>query len=431
MTQTIQNQVTSFFVKSVTSSVTRKKIFYTALVLFVFRLVAHIPAAGINRGALQALFLGSPILSVLDIFSGGTLANFSILALGLTPYINASIVLQLLSTVIPSLELLREEGELGQEKLNQYTRFLTLPLAILQSFAMYALLKSQSILFDLSPIQLVALVATMTAGTMFSIWLGELITEYGLGNGVSFLIFAGIVARLPVSVFRQTSTFEATDLFSTIALVVVGVGIVALIVFVNEAVRHIPIQYARQAVKRVPGASSSFIPLRVNQVGVMPIIFALSLVLIPSFLGQVLSTTKDPNLVRISQDIVRLFNPQSGTYNVMYFLLVVGFTYFYTSVVFNPDKIAGQLQKSGAFIPGIRPGSQTTSYLTYVLNRVTLIGAVFLGLIAILPSLLQQFIGVSNLVIGGTGVLIVVSVVLEITRDIESRLITNRYDKFV
>lgn len=423
------SQIIQFFSKAVKSPDIRKKLLITAGILVVFRLTAHIPAAGIDKSSLQALFMGSPLLSLLDVFSGGTLVNFSIMALGLTPYINASIIMQLLTYVIPSLEELSKEGEFGQEKINQYTRFLTVPLAAMQSFGMYVLLRNQGIIPSLSPLSLIALVATMTAGTMFSVWCGELITEYGISNGISFLIFAGIVARMPVVLGQSLTVISGEDIFKVLIFLVLSVTIVGVIVFMNEATRQIPVSYARR-VGRV-GLSSSYIPLRLNQAGVIPIIFAVSLVLLPSLLGQFLQAASDPRLNQLATKITTVFSPTSIIYNLIYFLLVFGFTYFYTSVVFNPDRISENLQKSGGFIPGIRPGPQTSKYLNGVLNKITLVGAVFLGLIAILPSLFQNMIGVANLAIGGTGILIVVSVVLEMTREMEAQLVMKRYETYL
>ncbi|HJX59148.1 preprotein translocase subunit SecY [Candidatus Woesebacteria bacterium RBG_19FT_COMBO_47_8] len=424
------NSIARFFVKVVKSPDIRKKLLITALILFVFRLVAHIPAAGIDRASLQALFLGSPLLSLLDVFSGGTLANFSIMALGLNPYINASIILQLLTYVVPSLEELSKEGEYGQEKINQYTRFLTVPLAAVQAFGMYSLLHSQGIISVISPLALISLVLTMTAGTIFAVWLGELITEYGFSNGISLLIFAGIVARLPITFFQSATTIQTQDLLKTGAFAIIAAVIVGLIVFMNEAVRQIPISYARRGGKVSPGFSS-YLPLRLNQAGVIPIIFAVSLVLAPTMISQFLSGVTNPQVASFVNFLTTAFNPKSAIYNATYFFLVVGFTFFYTAVVFNPQKISENLQKNGGFVPGIRPGAQTAKYLSFVLNRITLIGAVFLGLIAILPSLFQNVIGVANLAIGGTGILIVVSVVLEITRELESQLVMRRYEGFL
>jgi preprotein translocase subunit SecY len=421
--------IAQFYQKAIKSPDIRRKVVITALILIVFRLVAHIPAAGIDRTSLAALFSGSPLLSLLDVFSGGTLANFSIMALGLNPYINASIILQLLTYVIPSLEELSKEGEFGQEKINQYTRMITVPLAGFQAFAMFSLLRNQNVIPNLSPVAIIALVLTMTCGSMIAVWLGELITEYGIGNGISFLIFAGIVARLPVTFGQSATVIQGEDLLKILAFLVMSVVVVGLIVFVNEATRKIPINYARQKTRL--GAMSSYLPLRLNQAGVIPIIFAVSLVLVPSFLGQFLSGVGNPQIAGIASAIARAFSPQSLVYNVSYFVLVVGFTYFYTAVVFNPEKIAENLQKNGGFIPGIRPGTQTIKYLGSVLSKVTLVGALFLGFIAILPSIFQNFVGIANLAVGGTGILIVVSVVLEISRDLESQLVMKKYDAFI
>lgn len=423
------SSIIQFFIKAAKSPDIRRKLVITGVILVIYRLIAHIPAAGIDQTSLQSLFSGSPLLSLLDVFSGGTLANFSILALGLTPYINASIVFQLLTYVIPKLEELSKEGEFGQEKINQYTRLLSIPLAALQAFGMYSLLRSQDVIPGLSLVPLVALVVTMTAGAIFSVWLGELITEYGISNGVSFLIFAGIVARLPVTLGQSVSIITTQDIFKVLIFILLSVAIVALIVFMNEATRQIPVSYARR-VGRV-GLSSSYIPLRLNQAGVIPIIFAVSLVLLPSLLSQFLSGAGNPKIALLANQVATIFNPTSLLYNVGYFFLVFGFTYFYTSIVFNPERISENLQKSGGFIPGIRPGSQTATYLNQVLNRITMAGAVFLGLIAILPSLFQNVIGVANLAVGGTGILIVVSVVLEMTREIEAQLVMKRYEAFI
>ena len=397
--------------------------------MVVYRLIAHIPAAGIDRTSLQALFQGSPLLSLLDIFSGGTLANFSVMALGLTPYINASIIVQLLTYVVPKLEELSKEGEFGQEKINQYTRFLTVPLAVMQSFGMYTLLRGQGVVPALSPISLLALITAMAAGSMLAIWMGELITEYGISNGISFLIFAGIVARLPITFGQSISVISTEDVFKILIFLVLAVIIVGLVVFMNEAARHIPVNYSRR-VGRV-GPQASYIPLRLNQAGVIPIIFAVSLVLLPSLLTQFLSGMGNVKIAQLAASVSTAFNPNSVLYNVVYFLLVFGFTYFYTSIVFNPERISENLQKSGGFIPGIRPGSQTTKYLSKVLNRITMVGATFLGLIAVLPSFFQGAVGVSNLAIGGTGILIVVSVVLEMTRELEAQLVMKKYETFL
>jgi len=418
--------IRQFLIKVVKSPDIRRKIGITALILFIYRLLAHIPASGVDRASLQAIFSGSPLLSLLDVFSGGTLANFSILALGFNPYITASIILNLLTTVVPALEELQKEGEFGQEKINQYTRFLTIPLAFFQAFAMYVLLKNQGVITELSVFPLISLILTMTAGSMLVVWLGELITEYGVSNGVSFLIFAGIVARLPVTFSQSMSLVQPEDLFRILIFLVISVVMVSVIVFMNEATRRIPINYARRTGRAA--VSSSYLPLRLNQAGVIPIIFAVSLVLLPSFVSQYLSGSSNIKIAQLATGLANNLNPQSFLYNALYFSLVFGFTYFYTAVIFNPEKITDNLKKNGGFIPGIRPGEQTTKYLTKVLNRITLVGATFLGLIAILPSFFQNIIGVANLAVGGTGILIVVSVILEFTRELESQLVMRKYE---
>lgn len=401
----------------------------TAAILVIFRLAGHIPAAGIDRTTLAALFAGSPLLSLLDVFSGGTLANFSILALGLNPYINASIIFQLLGYVVPAIEELQKEGEYGQEKINQYTRLLTVPLAAMQAFGMYALLKGQHVISNLSPIALLTLVITMTAGTVFAVWLGELISEYGFKDGISLLIFTGIVARLPVTLTQSVSVFQSQDIFKIVIFLAISILIVGAVIFMSEAARQIPIHYAKRRTESGLGASS-YLPLRLNQAGVIPIIFAVSLVLLPSLLGQFLANIPNAAVANAAKSISAAFTPQSTIYNVVYFFLVFGFTYFYTAVVFNPEKVAENLQKGGGFIPGIRPGKETEKYLGHVLSRLTIVGGVFLGLVAVLPSLFSNTIGSTNLAIGGTSVLILVSVALQVIREMEGELVMERYEGF-
>lgn len=409
----------------------RRKILLTAFLFIVFRLFAHIPMPGVDRTQLALLFSQNQFLGLLDIFSGGTLVNFSILALGLNPYINASIILQLLTIVFPKLEELSKEGEYGREKINQYTRFITVPLAMVQSIGMYALLKNQNIVSSVDPLTLITTFLTMTAGTILVMWIGELITEFGIGNGISLLIFAGIVGRLPVTLGQTITTITPETIMNVILFVGLSMLVIGATVFVNEATRRIMVQYARRIRgNKVYGGNTSYLPLRVNQAGVIPIIFAVSLVLLPSLAGRFLEQIKNPLAVGFGRVLTGLFNPSSISYNLIYFLLVIGFTYFYTAITFNPKKIADEIQKYGGFIPGIRPGSPTASYLNYILTRITLAGALFLGLIAILPSLAQGTTGVSTLLVGGTGVLIVVSVVLETVKALEAQLVMRNYDEF-
>lgn len=409
----------------------RKKILFTALVLVVFRIFAHIPVSGVNLVQLKALFAQNQLLGLLDIFSGGTLANFSVMALGLNPYINASIIMQLAALVFPKIEELQKEGEAGRQKINQYTRLLTVPLSAVQSIGMFALLKSQGIISPQSPVQIVAFMLTMAAGTMLLVWLGELITEKGVGNGISILIFAGIVGRIPVSLGQTASTTSSQNLFNTIAFGIVSVIVIGLIVVVNEATRQITVYYARRVRgNKMYGGQQTHLPLRLNQAGVIPIIFAVSLVLIPNLFANYLTASSNIALRNIATNITLWFNPNGPIYNIFYFVLVVLFTYFYTAVVFNPKKIADEIQKYGGFIPGIRPGTPTAKYLNYILTRITSAGAIFLGIIAILPSVVRSFTSVQSLVVGGTGILIVVSVVLETIKSVEAQLVMRNYEGY-
>ncbi|HEX8932156.1 MAG TPA: preprotein translocase subunit SecY, partial [Patescibacteria group bacterium] len=401
-------------------------------IFLAFRFFAHVPVAGVNLAQLKNLFASNQFLGLLDIFSGGTLANFSIMALGLNPYINASIIIQLLTMVFPKLEEMQKEGDAGRKKINQYTRFLTIPLAALQAIGMYALLKSQGIIAVLSPVAFISFIITMTAGTMLLVWFGELISEKGVGNGISLLIFAGIVGRFPV-VFGQTiSTATAETSLNLVVFIVLSLLVIAGIIIVNEATRQIPVHYARRMRgNTTTGGQSTHLPLRLNQAGVIPIIFAVSLVLLPSLIANFLRTSTNPFLSNVAQTLNVWFAPTSIVYNSFYFLLVVGFTFFYTAVIFNPKKIAEEIQKYGGFIPGIRPGSPTSKYLNYILTRITLVGAIFLGLIAILPEIARAATGVQTLLLGGTSILIVVSVVLETFKAIEANLVMRNYDTFV
>jgi preprotein translocase subunit SecY len=410
----------------------RRKFLITAFILGIYRLLVHLPVPGVNIAQLQSLFASNQLLGLLDIFSGGTLANFSIMALGLGPYINASIIFQLLTMVVPSLEALQKEGESGREKINQYTRFATVPLAIIQAFGVMALLRSQGLLVAQTPLDLAAVIATMVAGTMILLWLGDNITHYGIGNGISMIIFAGIVARLPVTLFQTASVSQADQFINIAVVIAMSIAVVAAVVVMNEAIRKVPIHYARRVRgTRIQGGQSTHLPLRLNQAGVIPIIFAVSLVLIPSLLGRFLTGVSQPALQSLGVTLTTLFDPTSVVYNVVYFSLVVLFTYFYTAVVFDPEKISEEIKKNGGFVPGIRPGKSTSKYLSYIITRITLVGALFLGLIAVLPSIIQGITGLTSLTIGGTGILIVVSVILETSKQVDAMLVMRNYDSFL
>lgn len=409
----------------------RKKLFITFFIIFVFRVFAYLPVPAIDLDQLRALFGQSQFLSLLDIFSGGTLVNFSVMALGLGPYINASIIIQLLTMVVPKLEELSKEGEQGRFKINQYTRFLTVPLTLIQAVGIYMLLKNQGIVGTLTPIEFFSFVLTLLAGTFILVFLGELLTEFGLGNGVSVLIFAGIVGRIPVILGRTITTFNSETAINIIIFLAISFIVIASVVYINEAVRKIPIYYA----KRVKGnktyqAANNYLPLKLNQAGVIPIIFAVSFVLFPQILGNIARYIPNPALAEFGIKISTAFEPSGFLYNITYFLLVVLFTFFYTMVVFNPEKISEDIQKNGGFIPGIRPGAATKDYLQKLVYKITTFGAVFLGLIAVLPAIVSAITGLQNLIIGGTGILIVVSVVLETFKKIESQLVMKNYDRF-
>lgn len=425
------DNILAFFRNSFRSPDVRRKILFTAGIFIVFRIFAHIPVSGVDLVSLRNLFSQNQFLGLLDVFSGGTLANFSVMALGLNPYINASIILQLMTLVFPKLEELQKEGDAGRRKINQYTRFLTIPLAILQAIGMYTLLRSQGIIAVLSPVELLSFIVTMVAGTMFMVWLGELITEKGIGNGISVLIFGGIVGALPVAAWQMFATWNSDKSFQMIVLFAIGMLMISAIVFMTEATRRIPVFYAKRVRgNKVYGGQNTHLPLRLNQAGVIPIIFAVSVVLLPSLLANYFGASSNVAFRNIAADVNLWFNPNGAIYNVLYFTLVVGFTYVYTAIVFNPKKIAEEIQKYGGFIPGVRPGTPTAKYLNYVLVRITLAGALFLGTVAIFPTIAGALTGIATLIVGGTSVLIVVSVILETVRSIEAQLVTKNYDMF-
>ncbi len=409
----------------------RRKTLFTLFIFMVFRLFAFLPVPVIDLAKLRVLFSQNQFLSLLDIFSGGTLINFSVMALGLNPYINASIIFQLLTAIIPKFEQLAKEGEYGRAKINQYTRLLTLPLTIVQSVGIFVLLKNQHIISNLTPIEFTSFIFTLVAGTFILMWFGELISEFGLGNGISLLIFVGIVGRLPVVLGRTINIVNQEVIINILVFIVLAVFVIASIVFVNEAIRKIPIYYAKRIRgNRIYQGASNYLPLKLNQAGVIPIIFAVSFVLFPQLVGNFLQYSKNAAIAGIAKFLVVAFNPSGFFYNFFYFILVIGFTYFYTIVVFNPQKIADEVQKNGGFIPGIRPGLATKQYLEKILYRITSVGAVFLGIIAILPAIISKITGLANLVIGGTGILIVVSVILETFKTVEAQLMMKNYDKF-
>jgi len=410
----------------------KRKVIFTLFIFLAFRFFAFLPVPAINLEKLRVLFSQNQFLSLLDIFSGGTLINFSVMALGLNPYINASIVLQMLTMMIPHLENLSKEGEYGRAKINQYTRMLTVPLTIVQAIGIFMLLRNQKVISILSPIEFFSFILTMVAGTFILVWFGELISEFGLGNGISLLIFVGIVGRLHVLLGRTATVFNQEIIFNVIIFLALSLFVIAAIVFINEATRRIPVLYAKRIKgNRMYQGATNFLPLKLNQAGVIPIIFAVSFVLFPQLIGNFLKYVKNPALAGIGNFLSTVFSPTGFFYNFFYFFLVVGFTYFYTIIVFNPQKISEEIQKQGGFIPGTRPGVATKEYLQRILYRITTVGAVFLGVIAVMPVLVSKITGMTNLVIGGTGILIVVSVILETFKTVEAQLVMRNYDRFV
>lgn len=410
----------------------KKKLIFTATIFLVYRLLSHIPLPAIDVAKLTDLFASSQFLSLLNIFSGGTLSNFSVVAVGISPYITASIVLQLAAMVFPSLKEMQKDGQSGQEKYNQYTRLLAVPLGVVQSISVLALLNSQGLMQASNPLQLIVMIMSLIAGSMIVMWLGELLSEYGIGNGISMILFAGIISQFPKAVTQALSVSSQDQWMTNLVFVAVFVAIIALVVFMNEAVRKLQIQYAkRMRGGRVTGGQLTHLPIRVNVAGVMPIIFAVSVMLAPSFIGRLLVSSGQAALISVGQNLTIWFSQTNPIYMITYFLIVFVFTFFSALVFFNADDISKELKKSGAFVPGIRPGGPTKKYLEYVVTRISLVGAVFLGFIAIMPSLAQLFTGVSSLAVGGTSLLIVVSVVLETTKQIESMLVGQNYDQYV
>ncbi len=408
----------------------RKKVFFTLSIILLFRIFAHIPVPGVDVQAIRGFLSQSALLGIFNYFSGGGFQNFSIVTLGVSPYINASIIIQLLTVMIPKFEELSKEGESGREILNQYTKYLSVPLALFQSYGVYFLLLQQGVITKLNPFDLMVLIATLTVGCMLMVWIGDLVTEHGIGNGVSLIIFVGIISTVPASVYQFFATLDVANIGSALMFVLVSLFVIIGVVLVNEGIRNIPLEYGRRGVgeQRV----SNYLPIKVNQAGVIPIIFAVSVVMIPSLISSPLQATTVAWMQNLGLWLAKNFAFSSFTYNATYFFLVVAFTYFYTSVQFDPTKIADDIKKRGGFIPGVRPGMATTSYLRSVINRITLVGALFLGLIAVLPYLVQSSLsGVGSFSVGGTGLLIVVSVVLETMRQVESLLVTKNYDTFL
>lgn len=413
----------------------RNKILIVLGLLLVTRVLAHVPIPGVDATGLKNYFQQSQFLNLLDIFSGGGLTNFSIAMLGVGPYITASIIMQLLTIIIPSwAEMQKEGGEAGRTQLNMYTRYMTIPLAALQGFGTIRLLMSQggaALLGQFTPFQWFLTLLSVSTGTMLLMWIGEIISEYDIGNGISLIIFAGIVARIPASISFFQGWYTPDKLPDVLALAGAFLVVIAGVVLVTEAQRNIPIAYAKRVRgNKLFGGVNTHLPLRLNQAGVIPIIFAISIMLFPALIAQFFVNAKSALLANNAQKIINLFNSQGYFYAITYFLLVMAFTYFYTAVVFNPEEIADNVQKNGGFVPGLRPGGQTADFLSRVLNRITLAGAFFLALIAIIPLLLQKYTGTTALTFGGTSLLIVVSVVIEVIKKVDAQMTMHDYEGF-
>jgi len=406
----------------------RKRILFVLGALIVFRILAGIPIPGVDALRLEEFFSNNQFLGLLNIFSGGGLSNLSIVMLGVAPYITASIIMQLLTVMSPKLKALySEEGEAGKKRFTQYSRLITVPMAVMQAFGFLIILQRGGIVPDLGLFELIMNVTIIAAGSILLMWIGELITEFGIGNGISLIIFAGIVAGLPTTLQQLLFTFDVSQIPLYLGFIVAALLTIAGVVIVTEAERPIPITYARRVRgMKVYGGISTYLPLRLNQAGVMPIIFALSILLFPQMIFSFLQGVGSPIINSIAGFVLRILN-NGWIYAGIYFVLVFLFTYFYTAVTFDPNQISKNLQKSGAFIPGVRPGQNTSEYIGRILTRLTLVGASFLGIIAVLPLAMQAATGVASFAIGGTALLIAVSVILDLVRRVESQLSIREY----
>jgi preprotein translocase subunit SecY len=408
----------------------RDRIFFIVGILFLFRVLSTIPIPGVDTERLSQFLANSQLFGILNIFSAGGISTLSLVMLGVGPYITASIIMQLMTVMSPRVKAMyKEEGEIGRRKFTQYSRYLTIPLAVAQGYALLTLLSRQGVLGDIGAAGMISNLLIITAGSMLLMWLGELISEKGIGNGVSVIIFAGIVATLPRKIAQTLSTAVfPSDLPVLLAILVGAVVVIAGVIFITEAERKVPITYAKQV--RGFGAQtaggSTYIPLRLNQAGVIPIIFALSLFTFPQMLASLGATSNNSLVQSISSGVTWFFQNQA-LYAIAYFLLVFGFTYMYTAITFEPQDVADNLQKSGAFIPGVRPGEATAEYIGTVLTRVTFVGALFLGVMAVLPVLVQSATGLQQFAIGGTSLLIAVSVVLDIIKKLDAQISMREY----
>lgn len=406
----------------------KRRILIVLGILVLTRVLATIPIPGIDTLRLQSLFAGSQFLSLLNVFSGGGLSKLSLVMLGVGPYITASIVMQLLTVMVPKFkEMSQEEGQAGRMRFAQYSRLLSVPLAVLQGYAFLALLQQQNVLPQLSLSQTILDITIIVAGSVLLMWLGELISEFGIGNGISLIIFAGIISGLPVTISQLAFTFDVSLVPIYIVGIITTIIVIYAVVVITEAERPIPITYAKQMRGgRTVGGVSTYLPLRVNQAGVIPIIFAMSILLFPQMILQFVVGASSGVVQNVAGTLLAVL-ANTWFYAGAYFILVFLFTYFYTAVTFDPDSVATNLQKNGAFIPGVRPGNSTAEYIARILTRLTLVGALFLGIIAVLPLVLRSLTGIQALAIGGTALLIVVSVVIDLINKINAQISVREY----
>lgn len=420
----------------------RRKILYTVGMLVIFRLIASVPVPGVDRSGIRDYIEQNQLLGMLNLFSGGGLNNFSIVALGVYPYITATIIMQLMTPIIPRLNELSQEGQQGRNVIDRYTHYITVPLALLQGYGQMLLFSSPQGgnlienfgLFDRDTfLPTMAILITLTAGTMLLTWMGELITEHGIGNGVSVIIFGGIVASLPGAVYGLlTGNDIRTNFFGTLAFAIIGLITIVGVVLINEGQRRIPVHHAKRIRgNRQYGGTNTNIPLKVNSAGMIPLIFAVSIMVFPGMVANFLSGSNVGWVRDLAVSLSRWFSPDTVPYNIIYFFMVIGFTFFYTVVVFQQQRIPESLQRQGAFIPGIRPGRNTAVYLQKVLTRITFVGALFLGIIAILPFIASRLTGVDSLLLSATSLLIVVGVAIDTMRQLESQLMMRNYEGFI
>lgn len=417
----------------------RKKILFTLGIIVIFRICTQVSIPGANLDAIRSVINQNSLLGIFSALTGGSAENFSIILMGLSPYINASIIMQLLTVIVPSLENLSKEGEQGRRKINQYTRWLTVPIAFLQSYGMIVLINSQAavpIVPDIgNPAVVLPIMITITAGTIFVMWLGELISEYGIGNGISLIIFSGIIAGIP-TVVGQTLALTQQDtstLIPFVLMMLITIVLLTIVIMVTEAQRQIPVVYAGRGTR---GKSDhAILPIRINQAGMIPIIFGVSMASFPGVIAQLFQNSESATLKAIADAVLTYFHTSSPLYIIFYFLLVIAFTYFYVSITFNPEQVADNLQKRGGYIPGIRPGKETADHLGKVSNRLNLWGGLFIAFIAVLPMIFSSLLsslalGSVQLLISGAGMIIIVGVVLELIRQINAQLVMHDYSKF-